>query len=151
MPTKISSDVATTSAKVFSGLPFPVGGLMLSAAIYDKEIGMLGAAGGLALLVAYAWIAWRFVWSMVDEVTDHGDYLLAKRGSVEDKIFLSDIKDLIDRPYGRPPKAIVKLRAKSVFGWSIAFALTTDKNADGDKGVAADLRHRVRLATAALP
>jgi len=87
---------------------------------------------------------------MLDEVVDCGDYLLAKRGSVEDKIFLSDIEDLIDRPYGRPPKAIVKLRAKSVFGWNVAFALSSDNNADGVKGIAADLRHRVRLATAAL-
>jgi len=61
MPTKISSDAATTSAKVFSCLPCLVGGLMLAAAVYHKEIGILGAAAALALLVALAWVAWRFV------------------------------------------------------------------------------------------
>ena len=149
MPRKISSDGATASAKVFSCLPFPLVGLMLAASIYNKQIGVLVAMAGVALLGAYAWVVRRFVWSMIDEVTDCGEYLLARRGAVEDKIFLSDIEDVIDRPYGRPPKTIVKLRAKSAFGWSVVFAMTTDKNVDGVKDIAADLRHRVRIATSA--
>ena len=150
MPRKISSDGATTSAKVFSCLPFPLVGLMLAASIYNKQIEVWVAVAGLALLGVYAWLVRRFVWSMIDEVTDCGEYLLAKRGTVEDKIFLTDIEDVIDRPYGRPPKAIVRLRAKSAFGWSVVFAMTTERDAaDGVKDIAADLRHRVRIASAA--
>ncbi len=147
MPRKISSDGATASAKAFSVLPFPLLGLMLAASIYNKQIGVLVAVGGVAFLGVYAWAVRRFVWSMIDEVTDCGDYLLAKRGAVEDKIFLSDIEGVIDRPYGRPPKAIVKLRAKSAFGWTVVFAMTTDKTVGGIENIAADLRHRVRMAS----
>ena len=152
MQRKISSDGATTSAKVFSCLPVPVAGLILAAAVYNGQVGMSGAVAGLALLGAYLWLIRRFVWSMLDEVMDCGDYLLARRGEVEDKIFLSDIEDVIDRPFGRPPKAIVKLGARSAFGWSLVFALTSDKAPAGGAGsTAADLRHRVRVARSTAP
>jgi len=151
MARKISSDGATASAKVFACLPFPLVGLMLAASIYNKQIGALIAVAGLALLVAYAWVIRRFVWSMLDEVTDCGEYLIAKRGKVEDKIFLIDVVDVVDKPFGRPAKTIVELRAKSAFGWRIVFATATDRGGpDEPKDVAADLRRRMRIAEAGL-
>lgn len=71
MSRKISSDGATTSAKVFSILPIPLLGLMLAVLIYNKQIGAFVAVGGVASLGAYAWAVRRFVWSMIDEVTDY--------------------------------------------------------------------------------
>ena len=59
MPRKISSDGATTSAKVFSCLPFPLVGLMLAASIYNKQIEVWVAVAGLALLGVYAWLVSR--------------------------------------------------------------------------------------------
>lgn len=147
MERRISSDGATTSAKVFSCLPIPVAGLVLCVAIYNGQVGLSGSAAALALLAAYVWVARRFAWSMLDEVTDCGDCLLARRGAVQDKIFLRDIEDVIDRPFGRPPKAIVKLRARSAFGWNLVFVPARGEEAAGGvANIAADLRHRVRMA-----
>ena len=66
----------------------------------------------------------------------------AKRGDVEDRIVLRDIEDVIDRPYGRPPKTIVKLGVESAFGRRLVFVPKAE-------GIGADLRHRVRIATSA--
>ncbi len=151
MQRKISADASTALAKVFAGLPFPIVGLMLAASVYNGQVGLSGVLAGLAFLAAYFWIARRFVWSLIDEVTDCGDYLLARRGRVEDRILLSDIEDIVDRPYARPPKAIVTLKARSAFGWSLVFALSPGRDeVDGSRSIAADLRHRVRLATGAV-
>ena len=147
MQRKISCDGVTPAAKALSCVPFLLAGVMFAVQIYNRRLGILEALAGVALLAAYAWVIRRFVWRMIDEVTDCGDYLLVKRGTVEDKILLSDVEDVIDRPYRRPPKMIVKLRAKSEFGWNVAFAKVTGSDADGLKDIAADLRHRVRLAT----
>jgi len=61
---------------------------------------------------------------VIDEVTDCGEHLLVKRGAVDDKMFLSDIEDVIDRPYGRPPKAMKPLSVSTAISvgtvWSDA-------------------------------
>jgi hypothetical protein len=139
MHKKISSEGAAASAKIFACLPLPLFAAMLAAAFWNGQIGAGMVAAGLFFLGGYFWSIRRFVWSMVDEVTDCGDYLLAKRGDVEARIVLRDIEDVIDRPYGRPPKTIVKLGVESAFGRRLVFVPKAE-------GIGADLRHRVRIA-----
>ena len=142
MHKKISSEGATASAKILACLPLPLSAAMLAAAFWNGQVGAGMVAAGIFFLGGYFWGIRRFVWSMVEEVTDCGDHLLAKRGDLEDKIVLRDIEDVIDRPYGRPPRIIVKLGVESAFGWRLVFVPKAG-------GIGADLRHRVRIARSA--
>jgi hypothetical protein len=149
---KLSSEATTVAAKTFPILPGAVLVLVLCATTYEW-----GAVGGspippllvLALLVTLIWLTRMFVWTLMDEVCDGGDCLIVKRGHTEDKLYFSDIDDVIDRTFSRPPKLVVRMRCKSKFGWNVAFVPTTDKDVlDSAMSIGREVRHRSRGAEA---
>lgn len=63
----------------------------------------------------------KFIFDVVDEVFDAGDTLLVKNGGRDDRIALSDIKNVNYSPLMSPPLVTLSLRKPSVFGDKVSF------------------------------
>ncbi len=63
----------------------------------------------------------KLVFDLVDEVWDDGDALVVKNGGQEQRIALSDIKNVSYSPYMNPPRVTLSFRQSTVFGEQITF------------------------------
>ena len=63
----------------------------------------------------------KMVFSLVDEVLDAGDALVVRNGAQEERIPLSDIKNVSYSPYMNPPQVTLSLRRHTAFGDTIVF------------------------------
>jgi hypothetical protein len=63
----------------------------------------------------------KLVFDLVDEVWDDGDTLLVKNRGQEERIVLSDIKNVNYSPYVNPPRVTLSLRRPTIFGEQISF------------------------------
>jgi hypothetical protein len=63
----------------------------------------------------------KLVWDLADEVSDGGDFLLVRKGSVEDRIRLANIMNVSTGFSTRPPRLTLRLRSPGKFGDEIAF------------------------------
>jgi hypothetical protein len=64
----------------------------------------------------------KFVFDLVDEVWEDGDSLIVKNRGQEQRIALSDIKNVSYSPYMNPPRVTLSVRRPTVFGEQITFA-----------------------------
>ena len=64
----------------------------------------------------------RLVLALADEVYDGGDYLLVKRGRLEDRIPLSDIMNVSVSTLVNPPRITLRLAKRSRFGDEVVFS-----------------------------
>jgi hypothetical protein len=78
---------------------------------------------GIPIFMAtFGWaILRRFVWDLVDEVYDGGDYLLIKNDGQEDRVALSNIMNVSASTFLNPPRVTLRLVAASRFGKEIVF------------------------------
>jgi hypothetical protein len=75
------------------------------------------------LIAAIGYFAYKkYVWNLMDEVFDGGDYLLIKNHGQEAKVPLSDIASISGVSFSNPPRATLKLAQASQFGSEITFA-----------------------------
>ena len=87
----------------------------------DENFGVKGYVL-VALLFAAGFVAWRFrVADLADEVVDHGDWLLVRRGAVEEKVLLTDIAQVNDSGRGDSPRIVLRLVKPGRLGRQIAF------------------------------
>jgi hypothetical protein len=63
----------------------------------------------------------KLVFDLVDEVSEDGDALVVKKGGQEERILLSDIKNVNYSVMTSPPRVVLSLRRPTVFGDQIAF------------------------------
>jgi hypothetical protein len=88
-------------------------------------IGLLSDASFLiaALLLAVFgyWAMKKMLFNLVDAVLDAGDALVVRSGGQEERIALSDIKNVNYTPYMNPPLVTLSVRRHTVFGDTIAF------------------------------
>jgi hypothetical protein len=76
-----------------------------------------------ALMVVLGYFLMRkLVFDLVDEVWDTGDALLVRNAKREDRIKLSDIKNVGYSPLMNPPRVTLSLRTPSIFGDSVSFS-----------------------------
>jgi len=64
----------------------------------------------------------KLVFDLVDEVWDNGDTLVVKNRGQEQRIALSDIKNVSYSPFINPPRVTLSLRRPTVFGDQITFS-----------------------------
>jgi hypothetical protein len=69
--------------------------------------------------VGYAF--YRRVWSLADEVFDHGDHFVVRRGSVQEKIRLSEVVNVAFRRSQNSRRVVLKLVRPGPFGDEVAF------------------------------
>jgi len=120
---KISSNWLV-GAKVFGYLWFGMLGFMTimfikSGVLTEKPFFLVGPL--LLGVAGYYWMR-RTVWSLMDEVFDGGDFLVVKKGGVEDQIPLENIADVSEAMYSRPPRVTLSLVTPGKFGSKIAFS-----------------------------
>jgi nitrogen fixation-related uncharacterized protein len=121
---KISSDDVTGMTKAFAFVPLVA--LILIIAVTSFEIFHSDSSPIIPLVLVAAlilmiWSLKKFTWSLADEVYDDGDKLVIKRSKDVHEILLSDIENIFDRSFSRPPKITVDLVEDGVFGPSISF------------------------------
>jgi hypothetical protein len=63
----------------------------------------------------------KLVFDLVDEVWDDGDSLLIKNRGKQQRVALSDIKNVSYSPYINPPRVTLSLRKPTIFGDQITF------------------------------
>jgi hypothetical protein len=63
----------------------------------------------------------KMVFCLADEVLDAGDALVVRNGGQQERISLSDIKNVNYQPYMSPPQITLSLRRPTVFGDTVVF------------------------------
>ena len=63
----------------------------------------------------------KLVFDLVDQAFDDGDTLVVKKGGRDDRIALSDIKNVNYSPLINPPRVTLSLRKPSIFGDKVSF------------------------------
>jgi hypothetical protein len=122
----------------------------------DDDFGGVKGYLMLALLFVVAAVGWWFfVADLADEVEDHGDWLLVRRGDVEEKVLLTDIMLVKDSGRGDSPRIVLRLLKPGQFGRQIAFMPRRDVgwsfNPFAKTEVGEDLTERVRQARQSAP
>jgi hypothetical protein len=74
------------------------------------------------IVVVLALLYPKLIWGLADEVYDGGDYLLVKRGRIEERIALSDIMNVNSSTMVNPPRITLRLARRSKFGDEITFS-----------------------------
>jgi hypothetical protein len=104
---------------------------------------------GPVFMLAIGFIVFKkFLWDLADEVRDGGDFLIVRRGSVEERVQLSDIMNVGMSQFTNPPRLSLRLRKPCKFGDEIVFSppRTSAFNPFARNAIAEDLIQRVDRA-----
>jgi hypothetical protein len=102
---------------------------------------------GPAIMIVFGYVIMKkLIFDMVDEVWDDGDTLVVKNRGQEQRIALSDIKNVSYSPFINPPRVTLSLRRPTVFGDEITFGAPVRLVPFSKSPVIADLIERVDLA-----
>jgi hypothetical protein len=88
----------------------------------------------------------RLIFILVDEVWDDGNALLIKNRGGEERVALSDIKNVSYSPFANPPRVTLSLLRSTAFGDEITFNGPMRFMAFGGSPVIQDLIDRVDRA-----
>jgi len=125
------SRLSSTMATLFYKRIFPF--LLFGVLLLIIAFGLLSPSRGsqasnipfLIVPVLMGVFGYRFMQKMVfglaDEVLDAGDALVVRNGGQEERISLSDIKNVNYSPYMSPPQVTLSLRRHTVFGDTVVF------------------------------
>jgi len=75
----------------------------------------------LLMAVFGYWFMKKVMFNLADGVLDAGDALVVRSGGQEERIALSDIKNVNYSPYMYPPQVTLSVRRHTVFDDTIAF------------------------------
>ena len=75
----------------------------------------------LVMIVFGYFLMKKLVFDIVDEVLDAGDALVVRNGGQEERIALSDIKNISYSTLMNPPRVTLSLRRPTVFGDTVSF------------------------------
>jgi hypothetical protein len=74
----------------------------------------------IMLVIGYS-IMKKLIFDLADEVWDDGDALVVKKSGQEQRIALSDIKNVNYSTMSSPPRVVLSLRRPTAFGDQVAF------------------------------
>jgi hypothetical protein len=74
----------------------------------------------IMIAAGYFWMK-RLIFVLVDEVWEDGNSLLIKNRGEEERVALSDIKNVSYSPFMNPPRVTLSLRRSTAFGDEITF------------------------------
>jgi hypothetical protein len=126
--TKISSGSTFIMKRVFpvlwfGFLVFFVGATMMSAITRGPELGdlLFFVVPAFMAIVGYA-VMKQFIWDLVDEVYDHGDYLVIRNRGDEARIDLADVMNVSVSTNVNPPRITLRLIHPIRFGTEVSFS-----------------------------
>jgi hypothetical protein len=100
-----------------------------------------------AIMIVFGYfIMKKLVFDLVDEVWDDGDSLVVKNRGEEQRVALSDIKNVSYSPFMNPPRVTLSLRQPTVFGDQITFGAPMRFVPFSTSPIINDLIDRVDLA-----
>ena len=100
-----------------------------------------------AIMTVFGYLVMKkLVFDLADEVWDDGDTLVVKNAGQEQRIALSDIKNVSYSPFINPPRVTLLLRRPTIFGDEITFAAPVRLVPFSKSPVITDLIERVDLA-----
>lgn len=76
----------------------------------------------LVMMVFGFFLMKKLVWDLADEVEDHGDWLLVRKGGEEDRIPLSNIMNVNSVMHMNPPRVTLRLVRPGRFGNEVSFS-----------------------------
>ncbi len=92
----------------------------IAAKAYEKNIIFIVQP---CLMAAFGYFLFKkFIWDIVDEVYDCGDFLLIKNRGIDDKVLLSNIMNINGMSFSNPPRATLTLVHPSKFGKELTFS-----------------------------
>jgi hypothetical protein len=148
--TKISSSSTFFNKKVFPVAWFGFLGFFLLSTFLigaaEKDFMFLIVPALMAIFGFF--IMKMFVWDLVDEVYDCGEFLLIRNRGEEDRLALSNIIHVNVSTYVNPPRITLRLVSSGKFGKEIAFSPVSEftLNPFAKNKVAEDLIVRVDQA-----
>jgi hypothetical protein len=93
--------------------------LLIAFGLFSASTSFLIAA--LLMGVFGYWMMKKVMFNLADVVLDAGDALVVRSGGQEERIALSDIKNVNYSPYMYPPQVTLSVRRHTVFGDTVAF------------------------------
>lgn len=77
---------------------------------------------GPVVMLVFAFVLFRkLLWDLADEVKDGGDFLIVRRGSVEDRVQLANVINVSMSQLTKPKRLTLRLRTPGKFGDEIVF------------------------------
>jgi len=75
----------------------------------------------LLMVVFGGFVFYKLLWNIADEVRDGGTFLLVRRGSIEDRVQLSNVMNVNMSVFANPRRLTLRLRKPGKFGDEITF------------------------------
>jgi len=150
--TVISSSLTRVHKQLVPVIWLVVLALVLSGAIASREAAAIVTTVGCAgVMSAIGFVLMKkLVWDMADEVEDHGDYLVVRKGDEEERIALTNIRKVRETKLVNPPRVTLSLVSPGRFGTDIVFtpAMKFRLNPLAKHPLVNDLNARADLARA---
>jgi len=123
----ISSKMTFFNKRVFPAIWFGFLAVFIGLALFSgagrNPASLLPVLIAPAIMIVFGYVIMKkLVFDLADEVWDDGDSLVVKNGGQEQRIALSDIKNVSYSPFVNPPRVTLSLRRPTVFGDEIAFS-----------------------------
>jgi len=150
--TVISSSLTRLHKQLVPVIWLVVLAMVLSGAVASGgAVAIVTTVVGAILMSAIGFVLMKkLVWDMADEVEDHGDYLVVRKGDEEERIALTNIVKVHETKLVNPPRITLSLGSPGRFGTDIVFtpAMKFRLNPLAKHPVVDDLNARADLARA---
>ena len=123
----ISSKMTFFNKRVFPAIWFGFLAVFIGLALFSgagrNPASLLPVLIAPAIIIVFGYVIMKkLVFDLADEVWDDGDSLVVKNSGQEQRIALSDIKNVSYSPFVNPPRVTLSLRRPTVFGDEITFS-----------------------------
>jgi hypothetical protein len=122
---RISSALTGFYKRAFPLLLLGFVGIVLTAVFRDEEarqaLPIVVVTCGL-MFTLWAVLFKRMIWDLVDEVEDHGDYLLVRNRGDEERVALANIMNIGASTFINPPRVTLRLVKPGRFGSEVTFS-----------------------------
>jgi hypothetical protein len=147
----ISSKMTFFNKRVFPAIWFGFLAVFIGLALFSgaarNPASLLPVLIAPAIMIVFGYVIMKkLVFDLADEVWDDGDSLVVKNNGQEQRIALSDIKNVSYSPFVNPPRVTLSLRRPTVFGDEITFSAPVRLVPFSKSPVITDLIERVDLA-----
>lgn len=123
-------DIISSRQTVFVKRIFPAVWLLLVAGIPAIfNLSLIAAhkfdptllLGPIVMIAVFAIVYRRLIGVLADEVRDGGSFLVVRRGSVEERVQLTNVMNVSASQFSRSPRVSLRLRTPGKFGDEIVF------------------------------
>lgn len=121
---KISSSLTVVTKKIFPAFWFGILAIFfifsLTSGAADRDPMFLIVPVLMAVIGYFA--VKKFVWILVDEVYDCGDFLIVRNRGDEDRIPLANVMNVDPSTFVNPPRITLRLASPSKWGTEVVFS-----------------------------